>query len=373
MGAGVAAHVEQDRGVHGQDGAVLPQPQPHPVGLLPRLVRRLEVLRAVLDPAHRPAEMHGGERHQEVLGIELAARAEPSPDRRLDEVDGTLGQAAQLRQDAPVGVGHLGGTPHGEHVADFVVLRHQAACLQRHRGVTLGLEGFLDDEVALGERAVHVAHVHLEVGGDVARHLLVEPGGVRRHGRAGAGHRREVLVDHLHQLERVLGDVAVLGHHHRHRIAHVAHPIRGDGRLLGAFKPLHDPGTHGNGLESRQVRGRDHPHDPGQGQGGGGVNGGHPGVGAGAAENGGVHHAGPPDIAHVLAGAPQERHVLPALYARTDVGHGRSSTFATLPSRPREWPSRCSRSRCSGTGCRSTTRGSRCRTDRDSRATAPAR
>ena len=180
--------------------------------------------------------------------------------------------------------------------------------------------------IALRERALHVAHVHLEVGGHVARHFVVEPGGVRGHGRSGVRHRGEVLVDHLHQLEGVLGDVAVLRHHHRHRIAHVAHPVRGDGRLLGALEPLHDPGTHGNGLEPRHVRGREHPHDPGQSQRRGRVNGRQPGVGAGAAEDGGVHHAGPPDVAHVLADAPQERHVFPALHARTDVGHDRSST-----------------------------------------------
>ena len=200
------------------------------------MVGGLEVLRAVLDPAYGRAEVHGGEGDQEVLGVELAAGAETAAHRRLDEVDRALGQSAQLREDAPVGVGHLGGAPDREHRATVVVLRHQAAGFERDRGMTIGLEGLLDDEVTLGERTLHIARLHLEAGGLVSRHRVVEPGRLRCHGRARVDHRREILVDHLHQLQRVLGDVPVPCHHHGHGLAHVAHPVGGYRGLLRPFQ-----------------------------------------------------------------------------------------------------------------------------------------
>ena len=57
---------------------------------LARMVHRHQVLAAVLGPFHRPADMAGGERDEEILRIELAARAEAAADVVLHHVDRAL-------------------------------------------------------------------------------------------------------------------------------------------------------------------------------------------------------------------------------------------------------------------------------------------
>ena len=96
---------------------------------LARVVHRDQVLAPVLDPAHRAADMPRGERDQEILGIELAARAEAAADIVLDQIDmrpaagpasprgcrrlknGTL--AAPRRSCSPAAASHSASTPRG--------------------------------------------------------------------------------------------------------------------------------------------------------------------------------------------------------------------------------------------------------------------
>ena len=113
MGASVAAHVEENLGIHRQDRAVAFNADFNAVVLLARLIHRLEIFRAIFDPTDRFAKMPRRERDQEVLRIKLTARAEAAAHFRLDEVDAALRQADQIREYAPIGVGHLGRSPHG--------------------------------------------------------------------------------------------------------------------------------------------------------------------------------------------------------------------------------------------------------------------
>ena len=69
-----------------------------PVRLLPGVVHRDQVLGAVLGPLHRPAQRPGQPRHQEVLGVELAARAEPAARVDRGHVDQGLVHAEQRGQ-----------------------------------------------------------------------------------------------------------------------------------------------------------------------------------------------------------------------------------------------------------------------------------
>ena len=83
--AHVGADVGVDHRAHAQDAAVGGEAHLDLVGDLARVVGRHEVLAPALDPLDRPAELHGGERHQDVLGIELAAHAEAAADVDLGE------------------------------------------------------------------------------------------------------------------------------------------------------------------------------------------------------------------------------------------------------------------------------------------------
>ena len=87
------------------------------------------------------------------------------------------------------------------------------------------------------ERAVGVADAHRDHRDVVRLGAGKEP---RRAGGERVGHRGargQRIVDDVDQLERILGDVAVVGHDQRHGLAHVADDAAGDGGLqiaLGA-------------------------------------------------------------------------------------------------------------------------------------------
>ena len=72
------------------------------VDLLPRVIRRVQVLAAVLRPGDGPAEPPGAERDQEVLGVDLAARAEAPSDVQLDQAQALERETEHAGEDAPV-------------------------------------------------------------------------------------------------------------------------------------------------------------------------------------------------------------------------------------------------------------------------------
>ena len=78
------------------------------VHLPARVVRRDEVLGAVLDPLHGAAEAERGERDEHVLGVELAAHAEAAADVDLDEPHVAEREAEELCEHPAVEVLHLG-------------------------------------------------------------------------------------------------------------------------------------------------------------------------------------------------------------------------------------------------------------------------
>ena len=74
-----------------------------------------------------------------------------------------------------------------------------------------------------GERAIRVAVLEAALLRNVAARFLEQQRRVRRDRILEEGDALQRLVVDLDQFQRVFGDVAVLGHHHRHRLAHVAH------------------------------------------------------------------------------------------------------------------------------------------------------
>ncbi len=315
VGARVTAHVEKNLGVHRHDRAIILDTDLYPVFLLARLIHGFEVFRAVFEPANRFAEMPRGEGNQKIFRIELAARAEAAADFRLDEMNRALRQADQLGENAPVGVGHFRRTPQGQKTAPFIPLRDQAAVFQRHGRVALGGKFFFDDQVAAAEGRIDVADVDLKVGGDVVRRGVMELRRARLHGRARVGDGAEGFIVNVDQLQRILGDVAVLRDDHGDRIADVADFVRCQRCLLRALQAGYDSGAHGNGFHSRHIgRGQD-AEDAGQFQRRRRIDFDDARVGVGAAQNRGVRHAGAVNIADVLADAAQKPDVFFALHS----------------------------------------------------------
>src|SRR5262249_29909058 len=133
----IRAHIEQNFRLHGDNRPVLLDADLDPMSLLSRLVCGLQMLRAILNPTNRPAESHRGEGNQEILRIELPARAKSTTHLGFNKMNRALGQIEEVRQNAPVDMRHLCRSPHREYATPFIVLRYQPARLQRHRGMTL--------------------------------------------------------------------------------------------------------------------------------------------------------------------------------------------------------------------------------------------
>jgi hypothetical protein len=100
VGADVGAEVGDEAVDEGHDAEVAVEADLDVVLLLPRMVGGHEVLAAVLDPLHGPAELHGRPRDHEVLRIELPADAEAAPRLQLHEVDEVFGVPSSTASSA---------------------------------------------------------------------------------------------------------------------------------------------------------------------------------------------------------------------------------------------------------------------------------
>ena len=197
------------------------------VHLAARVVRRDEMLSAILDPLHRAAETERGERDEHVLGIELAADAEAAADVDLHEPHVVESEPEQLCEHPAVEVLHLRRAV-DRHAAAHR-LGEEPARLERRARLPLQLEAAAHDDVRRREGRVHVAEAERDRVDDVRAERLVDerPAGARGDGVAGRVEDVEVELD---ELGRVLRGPRILGEHERDRLADVAHDLpREDG------------------------------------------------------------------------------------------------------------------------------------------------
>ena len=241
MRADVGAEIDHEPVAQGHDRAVAADADLDVVILLPRVVRRHQVLAPILDPLHRPAQAHRRPGHDEVLGIELAAHAEAAAHLELDEVDQVLGVAEHVGQDAPVEVRHLGHAPEREHARSGIVGGGEPARLHRHAGVALDGEALAEPPVGRGQRASALpARV-------TSRSMTLPPtagcstGVPGSRGAARVGDDGQGLPVDLDQLQRVLGEIAALGDHEGDGLAHVADPLSRSGGCRHAPAPARCP------------------------------------------------------------------------------------------------------------------------------------
>ena len=149
------------------------------------------------------------------------------------------------------------------------------------------------------ERLV-VGGVLMELGRDVAQRILrVDDGGQR-------------LVVNLDQLQRVLGLVAVLRHHHGHSVAYVAHHAGCNGGIRDGFQVgVGDgPGAGYRVEHAFNVCARVHGQHAGCAFGRVGVYAADASMSMRAAQDGGVYHAGELDVVGVRGLAGDQARVL---------------------------------------------------------------
>ena len=130
---------------------------PRPVDLLAVVARGGEVLAPPLDPLHGPPEAEGDGRHEELLVIDGALRAEAAA-HVGGEHPHLLGRDPE---DHGHGVAHevgiLGGRPDDQQAGLGVPVGEDAARLDRHGRDPRMAELFLDDQVGGGEGPLDVA------------------------------------------------------------------------------------------------------------------------------------------------------------------------------------------------------------------------
>ena len=161
---------------------------------------RHEMLAAVLDPFHRPAELAGGERDQEILRIEFAARAEAAADVVFDIVDRRLRQPHHRRHGAAVEERQLCRARYDEPPGGCVPFGQQAARLHGHRGHPLHAELLAAGIGGVAEGIVDIAGIGGEHG---RRNCSAVPAISSMSPRSDAlavGHRRQMLDVERHRL-----------------------------------------------------------------------------------------------------------------------------------------------------------------------------
>ena len=180
-----------------------------------------EILAAVLHPFQRPAQQQRRGRQRQLLGMERRLRPEAAAGVGRHHADALLADAERRHQDLLGAMRRLGVGVDRQRVVDRIDAHRDAARLDRMAAALVQAEALLDAMRRLGERAVDVAVVDALSRDEIVR--AIEPG----LGRAGLksgdriDHRRQLFEIERDQGERVLGDAAAVGHHHRHRLADV--------------------------------------------------------------------------------------------------------------------------------------------------------
>ena len=291
---------------------------------------RVELLLAAQAVLHRPAGLHGKQRHQRLeLVVELGAVA--AAQIRHTHADAVHGDAQHARQLPP----HEGRRLAGGMDVDASAFVHVR---QRHMGLhgyMLGRrrrEHILEDAVRLGKGLFHVALAKLVVVADVGAlagldvgqvrerpgraKLLVDDGGVRLDGVEHVQHHRQRLVLHLHPFQRLFRGAPALRGHRHHLFALVAHPVNGQHRLVRERRPMVRRDTRHGG----DVRARKHRGHTGAGLGPGLVDTDDARVGMGTSQHGHMQQPRRLQVARVQCPARHLLDSVPAINRRTNDG-----------------------------------------------------
>ena len=219
------ADVGHDLVFHAEDGAVPAHRRLDVMGLLAGVNGAGHVLAPGLHPLDGTVRENGQQRHQDLLRIEgplLPVAAADAPEIHVDlqvrERDGVLDQRSD---DVP----DLGGGPYAQRLAAGVVVGHHRPGLDGGAGEAAAVDLLLDDDVRLTKGGIDVAAGHPERQHDVVVPVLVETLGPRLQGRRRIHHRRQRVELHFHEIQRVLGDVPIRGHHRGHGLAHEPHLV----------------------------------------------------------------------------------------------------------------------------------------------------
>ena len=262
---------------------------------------------------------------ERLLGKDVTLEPEAAADVGTDHPQLVLREAHDVRRTSADEVRRLRRGPQRE-IAVGLGPGERRAPLHRMRAVAIGVEALPQDEGRPGKGAVDVSDGGRQPHHRVVTELLVDEGRPGLHRGLGIDHRLERLVLDLDQLGAILGDVAAVGEHRRHRLADVADLADGHARPLALLEHgrredlLAERQTHGLERGRDVLAGEDAAH-AGQPERRAGVDAGDPGVRVRTADEGDVQGSRQPDVIHVLRLPAQEAWVFHPLDGCTHEFH----------------------------------------------------
>ncbi len=178
-----------------------------------------EVLAAVLDPFHRPAQEQRGERNHRLLLVEHELRSEAAADIRRHDPHAVLVAPQELGEHAHADVRRLCRAEHRQPVFVLIVVRHEAAALDRVAAAAIDAKLFPDNMRCTGEGRGNIAVTKCEFANKIVRCAVMDG---RRTGRERGlgidGARQRLVVDH-DQSGGILRDLSARRDHGRDRLA----------------------------------------------------------------------------------------------------------------------------------------------------------
>jgi hypothetical protein len=191
-----------------------------------------ESLLAALQQAHRAAR---GARQQAADDLEIerfGAMAEAAADEGLDDADVRRLHLHAARQRQVHVVGYLGHRPQGQ-MAAFGIPGGQRSVGFHHGVMDLGaLVVVLAHQVGCSKAGRGVAELVMHLALDVARLVVVQQRGIRLARIGGAEVGRQFAHPQAYQRQRGVGRGFVDRGHGGDRVADVAHPAAGQGKLV---------------------------------------------------------------------------------------------------------------------------------------------
>ena len=193
----------------------------HVVDLVAAVVARRHVLRARLDPLHRPAQPLREREDEHLLAVGLELRAEAAAHVGRDHAQLVLGDAEHAGEDEARDVRDLGRRIERELVA--ADLADRAARLDRRARGAVVHEAVLDRDLRLGEPGVDVAARRRPTRASCSCRTPPRRAASRPRAPPRVHDRRLRVVVDDHVLGGVDREVPRRRHHHGDRVAHVLH------------------------------------------------------------------------------------------------------------------------------------------------------
>ena len=184
------AAIHHEAVAQGQDAARIVEAHLDLVNLVARMARTDQMLAAVLDPLHRPAEPARQERDQQVFRINVSLDPEAAADVERDAAHARLRKPQHRGGLTPHPVHHLGGRPDRHRIGARIVLTDHAAAFHRHGSVTVMVKAPLQAARCARERGVGIALADGERADEVGAETLMHDRRAGSERAFGIEHRR---------------------------------------------------------------------------------------------------------------------------------------------------------------------------------------